>query len=282
MKRLTAILMSCALITCTFASCGSDDSSSESKKAATTSASEDNSEEASEAASDEDISDTTAASTKEAATETTTKAAATEATTKAGSTEATTKSGSKSSDAKYEAGKVDEKILGTWTTSEMGFDGAYEFYEDGTGSVIIDSSSIVHFDGDKLMMSSTAITADKYTYDNGHFDLTMNGQNFLTMDKTEGDNAVLDGTYKVTSGTFYDQFKNTYANTDNYEFDIIVDGANTSMCLKNCFTYSADGENLCIDKGASLFNNSSFVYTLEGDTLTFAVGNLKQELKKKS
>ena len=245
MKKLTAILMSCALITCAFASCGSDDDSSSSSKSTTTSASttaSDSIDESSEASSE-----------------------------KASKTSAST-----------EAGKIDEAILGTWATKEMGFDGSYEFLENGNGSVYLDSSSIVRFDGDKLMMSSTAITADKYTYDNGHFDFTLNGQNFLTMDKVEGDNAVLDGTYTVTGGKFYDQFKTNYANTDAYEFRFIVDGDKSKMCLMNCFTYSADGENLCIDKGASLFNNKSLKYTLDGDKLTFTVGSLKQELTKQS
>ena len=271
MKKLTAILMSCALITCAFASCGSDDDSSSSSKSTTTSASttaSDSTDESSEASSEK--ASKTSASTTAAST------------TKAASTEATTKAGSSSGSAQYEAGKIDEDILGIWATKEMGFDGSYEFLENGNGSVYLDSSSIVHFDGDKLMMSSTAITADKYTYDNGHFDFTLNGQNFLTMDKIEGDNAVLDGTYTVTGGKFYDQFKTNYANTDAYEFRFIVKGDKSQMCLMNCFTYSADGENLCIDKGASLFNNKNLKYTLDGDKLTFTVGSLKQELTKQS
>ena len=199
-----------------------------------------------------------------------------EKTTKEDTTKATKSSGGSG----YKKGEIDEDILGKWETKEGSFSGWYEYKEDGNGSVYLDSSSIIHFEGDKIFFNTTELGPDKYTFKDGKFSLTVGSNDVLTMEKVDGDGSKLDGEYKVTSGLLFDQYDKTYKNTSDYAFHFIVDGKKSTICLVNCFTYSADGSKIYIGEGSSLFNNKEFDYTLDGKKLTLKSGIAQQILTK--
>lgn len=223
--------------------------------------------------SEDDTKATKEKSTKEKATkEKETK----EKTSKEESTKATKASG----EGGYKKGEIDEDILGKWTTKEGGFDGWYEYKEDGNGSVYLDSSSIIHFEGDKIYFNTTELGPDKYTFKDGKFVLNVGGKDILTMEKTDAAKDKLDGEYKVVSGLLFDQYDKTYKNTSEYSFNFIVDGKKSTICLENCFTYSADGSKIYIGEGSSLFNNKEFDYTIDGKKLTLKSGFAQQILTK--
>jgi hypothetical protein len=192
--------------------------------------------------------------------------------------EDTTKATKESGNGGFKEGEVDKELLGKWTTKEGGFDGWYEYKEDGKGSVYLDSSSIIHFEGDKIYFQTTELGPDKYTFEDGKFSLNVNGRDILTMEKIEGGNDTFDGKYNVTSGLLYDQYDKTYKNTDDYSFTFEADGKNSILGLNNCFTYSADGEKIYIGEGSSLFNNKEFDYTIDGKKLTLKAGIAQQIL----
>lgn len=176
------------------------------------------------------------------------------------------------------SGEVDSKLVGTWETEENGFKGAYNYKADGMGDVILDSSELIYLDGNTMVFSDNEITEDMYSFKNGKFVLDVDGENLLTMTKISGSKNDLQGTFQITAGYLYDQYEPTFGEDFPLNLTIEFDGSDSAMVMADCYQYTADGSDITIVKGKSLFNNTKFSYTIKGDTLTLSASGAKQEL----
>jgi hypothetical protein len=178
----------------------------------------------------------------------------------------------------------DQSVVGEWLTQENGFDGSYIYKADGKGSVTLDSSSIINCANGDLNMNGTSLGSTFHTLKDGVFTLNISGVDYLTMKKADSSpKDSIDGLYDVTSGQFFDQFKDTYNNTPTYSLQFVFsdNGSKTEFVLNDCFTYSVKDGKLTIIDGADLFANSSIDYEVKGDKMTFTVGMAKQEFTRK-
>lgn len=281
MKKLTALLFACMMITCTFTACGStdDDDDDDNKRSTSSSASTEDEDD-----DDDDETEPTTKKKKPSKTEAEedTSEDATEPTTKKKKPTTTEAEENTTEDngGNNTSGKVDSKIVGKWNTKENGFSGSYVFDANGNGSVYLDATSMYHFEGDTLMIGSEKFGPDAYDFDGKNFKLEANGVEFFNMKKTEGTKNSLDGTYNIVGGYFYDIFEEQYANTTTYSLDMIVDGKNLFFRMNDCFTFTADGKTMKFIKGAELMNNEEISYTIVGNKMTFTAGGAKQVLTK--
>lgn len=178
------------------------------------------------------------------------------------------------------SGKVDSKIVGKWNTSEAGIKGSYVFKANGNGSIYADCTSLLHFEGDVLMIDDEEFGPDAYDFDGKNFSLEKDGNSFIAMTKKEGSKKSLDGTYDVVGGELYDFLEAQYANAATYSLDMIVDGDETLFCLNDCFTFTADSKTIKITKGAEFMGCEEVDYSIAGNKMTFTANGAKQILTK--
>jgi len=250
MKKLMAMLMGCMLITSSFASCGSDKDSSDSEASTKSSKATTEAEDATE---DETEDETEEETEEEPETE--------------APTEKPTEKATKSS-----GGELDSELVGAWNTTEDGYNGAYVFNADGTGDIYFDFGDMLHFEGETLMVEGTAITPDMYSFDGTHFALVLSGMDLLTMDKTTSGDGI-EGTYKVKSGTVYDEISSAYA---GLSFNIEIKGGECTGIFTNCFKYTADGSKITITEGNSIFSVTEFSYKIDGEEMVAESAGQKQ------
>ncbi len=154
-------------------------------------------------------------------------------------------------------------VTGYWElpdTSEektaMGFDG------NGSGSILVDATSIMHFTSDRKFYmedmefeaefdgKTITVSADASDFGTDADDVDMD-LTILTLERTDGSDASgLDGEYSLTGGMMGEALAGSFSEEFNTEADIpvymIIEGENFGVKLDKMFTYSTDGNMLTI------------------------------------
>lgn len=246
MKKLTALLVACAMMTCAFVSCGNDN--------------------ADESPSEKSVSETEAETEASTAEETSGEESSEEETTELETTEQETEEETTES-ASAEA--TDESIIGMWAMEEDGTIAGMNFIDDSRFSMWIDITDMAHFtsDGD-FIIDGEAIDSDLISYDGTTFSINAEGQDLWTMTKESGSPDSYDGEYKLVSGLMYDSVA-LYEGVDVY---VIVNGETMLADYRNILTYTVDGNKISmsgLDKIDANENGTlDTTYEIKDGTLT--------------
>lgn len=241
MKKLIAFLSACAVITCSFASCGKEEAEESNEKSVSVSESEAETSETETEAEEE---------TTEEETETETESATEEETEEASAEES------------------DSDVVGMWYMEDDGMMMIFNVKEDGNVDTVIDITEIVHFTADGGMFIDGDILEPEYVdYDGKSLVVTINEQEGFNMTKDSGDAESLDGEYTLNGGIMYD----SVSEGGNYDIGIIINGETMFSAYKNVISYTTDNgvvslaglENLDYD-----FDTAELEYEVSGDTFT--------------
>ncbi len=213
-------------------------------------------------------------------------------------------------------------LVGKWEMPSLvdaGMDsGGLEFEADGTGSIYMDTSSIIHAEGKSICIGSGdekfAFTEDMVQFDGNTLKIDLENNDILTMEKIEEDDSEnaeesaedgtteaetadiesFDGEYKFVSGSIYDVIVEGLMK-DSTEFkkedlNVIIgfSGEKSEITYDDIFTYSADKDNITIMGWASFIGNATdgedlkAKYKIDGTTLevTSSEGNIETLYKK--
>lgn len=211
MKKLTALLVVCTMMTCAFASCGDD--------------------KATEISTEKSVSETEAETEASTAEETSGEESSEEETTMQETEEETT----------AEADISEESILGMWYTEEDNVLMGFSFKESGNVDVFMDITEMTHFTADgKLFMEDVSLESE---FDGTTLSVNFNGQDILTMTRYSGSSDNLDGEYTLLSGVFYDNMVESSGNSSLYT---VVNGETMYLGYRDILTYTTDGNNISI------------------------------------
>lgn len=259
MKKLLAILMSCMLITGTFASCGSDDDASESETSAKSSTAETEDDTDEDEPTTKKQKKTTEAATEEDTDEvTTTKKTTTKKTTK--TVEPTTGEDADPSD--FHGGDV----RGTWRMEddEMTIDLTFNGGKDsGDIDMTVDiteeisfSDGVVSFEGEEI----------PYKFDGKTITVEYEDEEILVLTSRGGKtNKNIDGEYNVTGGAMKEYLT---AENDEMDYSILIDGEDTYAVSYAAFSYEIDGNKLTLISNMDDDEDVTDYFDVDGDTLS--------------
>ncbi len=260
MKKLIAILMACTMMTA-FVSCDSSDKdkeSSESKTSVSESV-DDSSKDSSKDSDDEGSSKDDESSEKEESSD---------------KDEDSDSKDSKSEDAdesskaalpEVEAGKIDEKLVGSWTAEEMG-GGSMVFSKDNRLSMVVDYSEMMNFKNGKLVTSGEECDT---TFDGKKITAKSQDQDVLVLEREgDADSSNMDGKYILTGGAIYDMMGAT-----GMKIYFTITGEKLVMEMDMC-EYAADGKYITVlGDEIGMFSSEdgddvTSEYKIDGETLT--------------
>ena len=256
MKRLSAILMGCMLITGTFASCGSSGSSSGSETSAETSASEET-----DALTEENSGEETTAAKPEKTTSAATEADTSRTTTaKKTSRAAVTdeKNTTEPDPSNFHGGD----ISGMWLIDDEDIVTYLEF-DSGHINMAVDLTDEIEFSDDTVSFEGVSTP---YSFDGKTLKIIDNETNeeLLILKKDSGSSDSLEGIYKFSGGTNVSYFTN---DSSGIKYDLLIRDGKTFAWSKGVFTYETDGNTLTL---TPLFANGVTVnnqYDVSGNTL---------------
>lgn len=242
MKRLIALLSACAVIMCTFASCGKDEAEESSEKSVSVSEAE-TSEIETKTEEDTTESETT-----------------TESVTEEETTEATTE-------------KSSEDLVGMWyMENENGIFIGFNIKNDGTVDMFTDITETLHFTADgNVFIGGKIAEPECIDSDDKNLVITFNGEEIVNMTKDSGDADGYDGKYTLKSGVIYD----SVSTDESYDIGIIVNGEMMFVDCRNIMSYTTSNDfisfkslyNFNLDDNL-YFDNDKHEYEVSGDTLT--------------
>ena len=240
MKKLIAFLSVCAMITCTFASCGREETEESNEKSASVSESE---AETSETETETEEDTTEAETTTEPVTEEET-------------TEATTE-------------KSSEDLVGMWYVDDEDSDFiGFNIKDDGKIDMLLDFTEMTHFTTDGGLFMDGKILASEYIdYDGDNLVVTVNDKEAFNMTKDSGDADSYDGEYTLKSGVMYDSI----SNDENYDIGIIVNREMLFLTYRNMISYTTNDNILSLNGLKNLdydFDTDEVEYELSADKLT--------------
>lgn len=260
-RKLIAIFAACITLTCSLASCGDSDESESEKSSRKKNSSSDISDK--DDIDDKDSDDDSGDSKKEKATKDSDEDVTEEKTTVPDDEDVTESDEGDDSDFGGSDEAIGGDVTGYWElpdTSEektaMGFDG------NGSGSILVDATSIMHFTSDRKFYmedmefeaefdgKTITVSADASDFGTDADDVDMD-LTILTLERTDGSDASgLDGEYSLTGGMMGEALAGSFSEEFNTEADIpiymIIEGENFCVKLDNMFTYSTDGNMLTI------------------------------------
>ena len=242
MKKLIAVLSACALITCSFASCGKDEAEESTEKSVSESETE-TSETESEAETEEDTTEeetTTEAVTEEETTETAIENSA-------------------------------EDIVGMWYTEyEDGSFMGFNVKDNGKIDVWIDLTEMFHFTADGgLFIEGDILESEYIDYNGKNLVMTFNGKEGFNMTKDSGDADSYDGEYTLKSGSLYDDV----SNDGHYDIGVIVNGEMIFSAYRDMLTYTVNSGIVSVEGLEEMdydFDTAELKYEVSGDTLTLS------------
>ncbi len=159
--------------------------------------------------------------------------------------------------------KQADPIVGTWAGENPEEDGFVTFDENGGISMKGDLSMLIQFDGDKVMFGGEDVTQFA-EFDGENFTLNAEGQELLTLKKTEKGSADnYDGTYEITGGMFVDMMASQFG-AEGSGMSFKVDGKTTYMIIEGMGTYTANGDNKYTVTAMGETNEA----VIDGDKLT--------------
>ena len=243
MKKLIAFLSVCAMITCTFASCGREETEESNEKSVSVSESEaETSETETETETEEDTTEV----------ETTTEPVTEEET-----TEATTE-------------KSSEDLVGMWyMENENGTFVGLDIKDDGKVDMFTDITETLHFTADgNVFIDGDVLPID---YDDKNLVITFHGEEIVNMTKDTGDVDSYDGEYTLLSGAIYDEI----STDESYDIGFIVNGEMMFVDCRNIMSYTTSNDfisfkslyNFNLDDNL-YFDDAKHEYEVSGDTLT--------------
>lgn len=238
MKKLIAFLSACAVITCSFASCGKEEAEESNEKSVSVSESE--------AETSETETETEEETTEE---ETETEAATEEETEEASAEEA------------------DSDVVGMWYMEDDGMMMIFNVKDDGNVDAVIDVTELTHFTADGGMFIDGDILEPEYVdYDGKNLVVAVEDEEAFNMTKDSGDAESLDGEYTLNSGIMYDS-----VSEGGEDIGVIINGEMLFASYRNIISYTTDNgvvslaglENLDYD-----FDTAELEYEVSGDTFT--------------
>lgn len=169
-----------------------------------------------------------------------------------------------------------DPVVGVWrftdNTPDVNF---LEIHDRNSASVLVkqDLSEIIFFDEEQnLVFPGGTFSAEEYTFDGRIFDLSVDGNNYLTMEKTDGTDGLF-GKYKWLDCTMY---SSTAGNASDGDADIYMDcGANSTFLylMTDVDGFSITDDAVTMDGG--VFGSRRLItpvtdasYTIDGDTMT--------------
>lgn len=242
MKKLLVVLMTCAVVTGAFASCGSKEKEESSEKKTDTSVSD-------SAEEDTTVEETT---TEEVVEETE-------------STETEIEESEKSTDSENS-----ESITGMWLVDYESY--GFYAYENGSGSIVLDVSQIVHIQSDgSLYLSGETVNAEDVVYDAGLLTVTIDGSE-MTLEKDDTNLDKIDGRYYITDiGNFNDANIMGVISDMGIESPdpaVYIEGDKIYLEFENMFTYTAKDGNITVSEdfdAIALYKDSVITYEFTDD-----------------
>lgn len=242
MKKLLVVLMTCAVVTVAFASCGSKEK-----------------EESSETKTDVSVSDSAEEDTT--VEETTTE----EVVEETESTEAESEESERSTDAENS-----ESITGMWFVDYESY--GFYAYENDSGSIVLDVSQIVHIQSDgSLYLSGETVNAEDVVYDAGLLTVTIDGSE-MTLEKDDTNLDKIDGRYYITDiGNFNDANIMGVISDMGIESPdpaVYIEGDKIYLEFENMFTYNAKDGNITVSEdfdAIALYKDSVITYEFIDD-----------------
>lgn len=196
-------------------------------------------------------------------------------------------------------GSLDKKIVGVWEATDISSSeidkGYLEFKENGSGNIIMDTSSIIHVEDKNIIMGSgdqeLTFPEQYIDYDGQTLKLTINDQDILTLEsETNTGKDSYNGTYTLLSGVLYDAISsglgqnNSSFNTDNVKVTFELEDKKSTATFNDIFSYKVNKKTLEIEGFASLIGSSSdgspvkSEIKIDGDVLTIVDSDKNTEL----
>jgi hypothetical protein len=251
MKKLLALLLSCAMITVACASCDKDEKKEKESKAESSAVSDDKDDK--EDDDKDDKKDEESKKDKE-----------------------DKEDSKKDESSKGSASVEDTSICGDWTSEEL-FGAVISFGEDGVMSSSFDYSSMMCFnkDGKLEVMGQTCDTE----FDGETIKASAEGQEVLSLKrKGEKDDSTMDGEYEIAGGMDEEDL----ATFGDGEVSFIIEGEKLTVSAE-MGEYTADGKTLVMKGGSTILSSDtaedgeeveeSCEYKIEGDTLTLIMAD---------
>lgn len=183
----------------------------------------------------------------------------------------------------------DEKsdgIAGKWYSDQLA--GSFIFSEDDkTMFYSVDYSDFMYFDAENNLIINDASFPAEYDGTTLSVDTYEDtGDNFFSLERMDSaDPDSINGHYRVTSGTLYDDMIAVYTTaTDENTMQMFIDGEKIEFAMKIC-NYSAGSTEVVLSNvERSLFEfsseeNVSCTYKINGDTLVLTVKETGQSVE---
>ncbi len=250
MKKLLALLLSCAMITVACASCDKDEKKEKESKAESSAVSDDKDDK--EDDDKDDKKDEESKKDKE-----------------------DKEDSKKDESSKGSASVEDSSICGSWTSEDL-FGAVLVFGEDGSLETTFDYSEMMSFkDGQLSVMGQTCDT----TFDGSKLEASMQGQVVLSLErKGAKDESTMDGEY-VPAESMGEDSLSVFGDG---EIAFIIEGDKLIVSAE-MGTYTADGKTLVMKGGSTILSSDtaedgedveeSCEYKIEGDTLTLIMAD---------
>lgn len=173
---------------------------------------------------------------------------------------------------------IDGNIVGTWISDDLY---GFRFEENGSGSVFLYATDIVHFTADgQFFMSEMTLESETISFDGTNLSITVMENDVLTMTRNDGNNPdTFDGTYIFKSGAFYEGMVTSLAesfgiNSEDAIVYAIVDGEEMYIEFAGLFTYTAEDGTAVFNglEGIGVPDGSDVEYEFSGDNLIIEEG----------
>jgi len=266
MKKLLALLLSCAMITVACASCDKDEKKEKESKAESSAVSDDKDDKDDKEDDDkDDKKDEESKKDKEDKEDS-----------KKDESSKKDENSKKDESSKGSASVEDTSICGDWTSEEL-FGAVISFGEDGVMSSSFDYSSIMCFNKDgKLEVMGQACDTE---FDGETIKASTEGQEVLSLKrKGEKDDSTMDGEYEIAGGMNEEDL----ATFGDGEVSFIIEGEKLIVSAE-MGEYTADGKTLVMKGGSTILSSDtaedgedveeSCEYKIEGDTLTLIMAD---------
>ena len=180
--------------------------------------------------------------------------------------------------------KSGEKIVGKWAMSDLSNAGAgvegggIIFSDNGKGSVYLDTSSLLHFSDDGLVVSETTLSKDYIKESGDTLTVDVMGQEMIGLTKLESRTGY-DGKYSLKSGILYDSIVQgmenqggSSFNKDDLDITIDFDGSKSEVVFNDLFTYTTSGKKLTVSGFSGFLDGgdgkeAKAEFKVDGDTL---------------